>query len=158
MVMGNAYREGDTLIYDHLHRRSRKSEEFATYPQNVLKTHGDFIYRLLASSAAKVKIVYGKPAQRHMLQAMKMTAILLWGPFKGVIIFLLHEENFQNQDSNYMFRKVLLFVAHQQKMLYQRQMSNDSILQDLTLEVAIKLADPSLKFDPNYYRMKAWQT
>ena len=52
----------------------------------------------------------------------------------------------------------MLFAAHPQKMLYQRQMSNDSILQDLTLEVAIKLADPSLKFDPNYYRMKAWQT
>ena len=103
MVMGNAYREGDTLIYDHLHRRSRKSEGFATYPQNVLKTHVDFTYRLLASSAAKVEIVYGKPAQRHMLQAMKMTAIPLWSPFKGVIIFLLHEENFQNQDSNYMF-------------------------------------------------------
>ncbi len=36
-------------------------------------------------------------------------------------------------------------------------MDNDAILQDLTLEVAAKMADPSLKFNPNYYRMKAWQ-
>ncbi len=77
MVMGNAYRGGDTLIYDYLYRRSRKSEGFATYPQNVLKTHVDFTYRLLALSATKVEIVYKKPAQRHMLQAMKITGISL---------------------------------------------------------------------------------
>ena len=72
-----------------------------------------------------------------MFQAMKMTGIPLWGPFEGVFIFLLHEENLQNRDSNYIFRKVLLFAAHPQKMFYQQQMDNDAILQDLTLEAHI---------------------
>ncbi|KAF2183111.1 hypothetical protein K469DRAFT_213507 [Zopfia rhizophila CBS 207.26] len=34
MVMGNAYRENETLIYDHLHRRSRKSDGLESFPEN----------------------------------------------------------------------------------------------------------------------------
>ena len=82
--MDNACREGETLIYDHLHRRSKNSEGLATYPENVLHTHEDFTYRIMESSAAKVDIVYGKPMQNWILQRIKMTSILLWGPFEGV--------------------------------------------------------------------------
>lgn len=53
-----------------------------------------------------------------MLQATKMTGIPLWGPFEVFFIFLLHEENLQNRDSNYIFRKGLLLAAHPQNMFY----------------------------------------
>ena len=39
MVMGNACRENETLIYDHLHRRSKKSEGLENYPENLVECH-----------------------------------------------------------------------------------------------------------------------
>lgn len=155
--MGNAYREGETLMYDHLHRRSMNSEGLDAYPENVLYTHENFTYGIMESSAAKVDIVYGKRVQNRILQRMKMTSIPLWGPFEGVFLFLLHEDNFQNQEKDYMFRKVLLFVTHPQRMLYLPKMDISAILQDRTLEVAVRITDPSIKFNPKYYQTRAWE-
>lgn len=154
--MGNAFRKGDTLIYDYLHRRSRRSEGLTTYPTNVLNAHEEFTRRILESSAAKVEIVYGKAVQKRILETMKTTVIPLWGHFQGVFLFLLHEVNFQNHDERYMFRKVLLFAAHPQHMFYQRRGFDH--IQDRILEAAVLMADPSLNFNPNYFKHRLWES
>jgi hypothetical protein len=69
MIMGNAYREGNTLIYDQLHRRSKASDGLSCYPAKVVQAHEDFTYQLMESSAAKVEVVYGKPVQTNHQKA-----------------------------------------------------------------------------------------
>ena len=61
MVMANALRERETLMYDHLHRRSKRSEGLRTYPENVLHVYEEFTHRIIESSAAKVEVIYGEP-------------------------------------------------------------------------------------------------
>jgi hypothetical protein len=80
MVMGNAYRENETLIYDHLHRWSKKSEGLENYPENVVECHEQFTQKIMESSHAKVEVVYGRQVQARVLHSgPKITAIPLWG-------------------------------------------------------------------------------
>lgn len=79
------------------------------------------------------------------------------GSFRRRFFFLLHEDSFQNQEKDHMFRKVLLFATHPQRMFYQRKMDNSFIQQDRTLEVAVRIADSSIKFNPKYYQTRAWE-
>jgi len=85
MVMGNAYRENETLIYDHLHRRSKKSEGLENYPENVVECHEQFTQKIMESSHAKVEVVYGRQVQARVLHSgLKTTAIPLWGSFANI--------------------------------------------------------------------------
>jgi hypothetical protein len=59
MVMGNAFPQ-DTLIFDHLHRRSMDCEDLEDYPTAVLAAHERHTHTLIASSAAKVILTYGQ--------------------------------------------------------------------------------------------------
>ena len=86
---------------------------------------------------------------------MKTMTIPLWGRFQGVCLILLHEDNFQNQDSKSMFRKILLFAAHPQRMLYSR--TGPGLNQNRTLEAAVLMADPSINFSPTYFQTRAWE-
>jgi hypothetical protein len=99
MVMGTAFQEGETLLFDHLHRRSRESDCIEQYPQTVLDTHEEFTHQIMASSAAKVEIVYGRSVQKRILQTMKTSMLPLWGRFKGIFLVLLHECNFCGKTS-----------------------------------------------------------
>lgn len=59
MIMNNnAFRE-NTLMFDHIHRRSCNCEDIENYPPQVLQVHEDFTKRIMAPSAAKVEIEYG---------------------------------------------------------------------------------------------------
>jgi hypothetical protein len=86
----------------------------------------------------------------------KITAFPLWGPFYGIVLFLLHEDNFANQDHNYKFRKALIFLAHPQRMFYQSIKSRESISQDLALRAALLMArvdlNQDINYDPEYYQ------
>ncbi|KAF2664912.1 hypothetical protein BT63DRAFT_79303 [Microthyrium microscopicum] len=157
MVMGNGFREGNTLIYDQIHRRSKDSDGLNNYPESVIQAHEDFTYQLMESSAAKVEIIYGRPVQKRIMKRLRMTIIPLWERFEGLFLFLLHEGNFVNHSQDFMFRKVLVFAAHPQRLLYAAKGSTESVRQDKVLEIALQIADPSIIFDPKYYQNREWE-
>lgn len=98
MVMGNAYRENETLIYDHLNRWSRKSEGLENYPENVVEYYEQFTQKIMESSHAKVEVVYGRQVQARVLHSgPKITAILLWGSFANIVLYFVHEDNPENK-------------------------------------------------------------
>src|SRR5204863_9431023 len=89
MIMGNSFTEGDTLMFDHVHRRSATSEAIATYPETVLSAHEAFTHQIMSSSAARVEVIYGQHVQRRILKTMKCSLLPLWGPYSGVFLVLL---------------------------------------------------------------------
>ena len=156
MVMGNAFRQGESLLFDHLHRRSIKSKGLEQYPQTVIDAHEEFTRQLMASSAAKVEIVYGRIVQRRILQTMSCDILPLWGPINEILLFLVHENNFNNADKAFLYRKVLLFATHPQRMFYESRGSSIAIRQDPTFEVASYIADLKIDVDIEYYQSKKW--
>jgi hypothetical protein len=58
----------NTLMYDHLHRRSIDCEDINNYPSQVLHVHEDFSKRIMASSSAKVELVYGQKVRDRILK------------------------------------------------------------------------------------------
>ncbi|KAL8745041.1 MAG: hypothetical protein Q9190_002790 [Brigantiaea leucoxantha] len=156
MVMGNAFRRGETLLFDHLHRRDSESEGLKTYPQDVIRAHEDFTWYLMAFSAAKVEIVYGRVVQERILKKMECTVLPLWARFSGVLLILIHESNFDNAERQYKYRKIMLFVAHPHRMFYEQRGSLTTIRQDLTFEVASLITSLEISVDTEYYQSKKW--
>jgi hypothetical protein len=105
MIMGNAYRPNDTLLYDHLSRRSRKSNGLATYPEKVIEAHENFSFRIMESSAAKAEIVYGRPAQKRVFSRIKSTCIPLWGDYETVLSFCCTRIGAKSQTTGTCFEK-----------------------------------------------------
>jgi hypothetical protein len=42
MVIGNVYKPGNTLLFDHIHRRELTSEAIEEYHEKVLEYHENF--------------------------------------------------------------------------------------------------------------------
>ena len=82
MIMGNGFQEGKTLLFDHLHQQSVRSDGLKTYSETVINTHEDFTRQIMGSSAAKVEIVYGCHVQKRILKIMKCSLLPLWDHFK----------------------------------------------------------------------------
>lgn len=158
MVMGNAYRENETLIYDHLHRRSKKSEGLENYPENVVECHEQFTQKIMESSHARVEVVYGRQVQARVLHlGLKITAIPLWGSFANIVLYFVHEDNFANKRPGHRFRKVLLFATHPQRMFYEREGGEIAARQGRILEAAVRIADATITFQADYYQAKRWR-
>ena len=156
MVMGNAFRQGESLLFDHLHRRSAKSEGLEQYPQCVISAHEEFTRQLMASSAAKVEIIYGRIVQRRILQTMTCYILPLWGRFSKILLVLVHESNFNNAEKAFMYRRVMLFATHPQRMFYEQKGSSVAVRQDLTFEAASYITDLKVSVDIEYYQSKRW--
>ena len=156
MVMGNAFQEGETLLFDSLHRRSVKLEGFDQYPQAVINAHKEFTYQIMDSSAAKVEVVYGRAVQNRILQTMTCYVLPLWGRFSGILLVLVYESNFNNAEEGFMFRKVIFLATHPQRMFYEREGSSVTVQQDLTFEVASCIADLKVNMDLKYYQSTRW--
>lgn len=158
MIMGNGFREGKTLLFDHLHRQSAKSEGLRTYPETVINTHEDFTRQIMGSSAAKVEIVYGRHVQKRILKIMKCSLLPLWDRFKGIFLVLVHECNFHNADQEFRFRKVIIFATHPQRFFTESKGSTIAVRQDLMIEVARHLGALEVDFDPEYYQAQNWRS
>jgi hypothetical protein len=158
MIMGNGFQEGKTLLFDHLHRQSAKSEGLKTYPETVINTHEDFTHQIMGSSAAKVEIVYGRHVQKRILKIMKCSLLPLWDRFKGIFLALVHECNFHNADKEFRFRKVILFATHPQRFFTESKGSTIAVRQDLMIEVARCLGALEADFDPEYYQAQNWRS
>jgi hypothetical protein len=156
MVMGNAYRKGETLLYDHLHRRSVKSDGLEQLPKIILHLHEQFIHRILGLSAAKVEFVYGQHVQKRILETMQSTILPLWGLFEKIFLVLIHKSNFGNKVEEYRFRKILMFATHPQRLFYEPHGSQVALQQDMSFQAAGLITEVGCEIDPMYYPLQKW--
>ena len=154
MVMGNLYRP-DTLLFDHLHRRCRKSRGLERLPPQVLKCHEDFTRDIRESKLAKVELIHGDKIHLVAFADYKFTPLPLWSPYEGVILFLAHEEKFRNADARYKFRRICLLVAQPQSLMYELKGSPRSSLHDLIHKAASKMTGIDVK--EFYFRQQQWK-
>lgn len=104
---------------------------------------------------AKVELIRGDNIHLRTFAEYKFTPLSLWGPFEGVILFLAHEEYFRNADARYKFRRICLFVAHPQHLMYESKESPQSSLHDLIHKAASKMTGVSVK--EFYFRQQHWK-
>ncbi|KAL8896174.1 MAG: hypothetical protein Q9192_003224, partial [Flavoplaca navasiana] len=110
----------------------------------------------MASSAANVEVIYGRIVQRRILQTMSCDTLPLWGRFSEILLVLVHESNFDNAEKAFLYRKVMLFATHPQRMFYEPKGSSVAIRQDLTFEAASYITDLKVSVDIEYYQSKRW--
>ena len=118
MIMGNASRKDETLVFDHMHRRSDQSRGLEEYPTQIIDRHEALTRQILESSQAKVIIIYGKKVQERIMgdPDYKLTILPLWDPLDGYYIAIDHKINYKNADKEFIVRRILLFAAHPQRL------------------------------------------
>ena len=157
--MGNAYGAEHTVMFDHLHRRSADSEGIETYSPKVLAVHEEFT-RIEESLHAKVAIVYGEKVQKRILnnQHRQFVALPLWDWLDGIVLIAESESGFDNQVQGEVFRRVLLFARHPQRLFYEKEGSSILIDQDRITKAAVLMSNESITYQENYYRQRRWPT
>lgn len=98
MVMGNVVGKGKTLLFDHLHIRSRDFEEPVEYPSAVLKVHKDSTLKITGSFVPEAETIYGRLVENRILKTMTCDILPLWARFEGILLLLPQERNFQNAE------------------------------------------------------------
>ena len=78
IVNHNAFRQ-NTLMFDHIHRRSCNCEDIENYPPQVLQVHEGFTKRIMASSAAKVEIAYGQKVRDRFIKGFQPSDLVALG-------------------------------------------------------------------------------
>jgi hypothetical protein len=156
MIMNNNAFRQNTLMFDHIHRRSCNCEDIENYPPQVLQDHEDFTKRIMASSAAKVEIAYGQKVRDRLVKAFNPLILPLWGDYDGILLGLIPEHLFHNAQEPYEYRKAVLFAAHPQFMFGQK--SNNVWLkrQDYITKAAVLMADPEVEFNDRYYQSRTF--
>lgn len=158
MVMGNVYRENKTLTYDHLHRRSKKSDGLERFPEKVVECHEHTTQKIVELSHVTVEVPYGRHIQARVLQSgLQLTAIPLWDSFTNIVLYFVHEDNFENEQPGHQFRKIILFATHPQRTFYEPKDGEIAFRQDRILEVAVQIIDATINFQADYYQNKRWQ-
>ncbi|PCH05607.1 Hypothetical protein PENO1_021470 [Penicillium occitanis (nom. inval.)] len=156
MVMGNAYQPGETLLFDHIHRREARSEAIEKYPSNVLQCHEDFTSAIAQSMQAKVEIVYGQKVQSRLLQTQAIQILPLWGKFEGLILFLALEKGYSNQDSRFQLRRIMLMASHPQHIFYCARNSDTTLHQEKIMEAATLMTNNAVPWVDGYFTQKKW--
>lgn len=77
MIMGNAFRKDETLVFDHMHRRSDQSRGLEECPKQIIDRHEALTRQILESSQAKVIIMYGKKFRERMIGDAKYQLTIL---------------------------------------------------------------------------------
>jgi len=160
MVMGSAY-TADTLLFNHVHRRSKRSEalEGTEYPAQVLAAHLQFTSEIAQSMSAKVEILYGVKVREEILKTQEVELLPLWADFEGITLFLAYEESYPNRDPKHVFRRIMLMASHHQHMFYTQANTDIALRQEMTLEAAVRMASTGnvmLPWVPGYYAEKKW--
>ncbi|KAL9635971.1 MAG: hypothetical protein Q9204_002423 [Flavoplaca sp. TL-2023a] len=110
----------------------------------------------MASSAAKVEVIYGRIIQRRILQTMLCDILPFWGRFSEIPLVLIYESNFNSAEKAFLYRKVMLFATHPQRMFHETKGSSVAVRQDLTFEAASYITDLKVSVDIEYYQSKRW--
>ncbi len=132
MIMNNGYKQGETLIFDHLHRRSKKSDGVKTYPHEILQCREGFTRQIYEFMTSPVVIIYGQTVQERVLRHMQIehTIFPLWDRADGVFLVLFHEKSFSNAEPGHKIRRIGLFASHPQRLFYKPQDSPIAQMQD----------------------------
>jgi hypothetical protein len=157
MVMGTAYTDHTTLMYDQVCRRDDNSYGSTKYPPFVREVHRKFARDIMESSEAKVEIVYGKKAREAIMMdsSLEKTPLPLWGPYHGTILILIHESSFKNSQW-YRFRKVIVCAHHPERLFHDKIEGLYLTSQENSIAAAATMA--CVPHIPNYYRERLWQT
>ena len=133
MILENGYAENKALIMDHLHDRSHTSEDITEVDSPTLQRHEEFTSEILESLEAKVVIVYSSKVQNRLIAIRDLVHMQLWGEHSEVSIALDLEKNYKFSDDNYRFRRVCLFTAHPNRIMWQTKGNSALIRQDSIL-------------------------
>lgn len=148
--MENAFEPGKTVIFDHLHHRSRSCEDIENIQSQILRRHESF------TSEAKVIIVYGVKVQKRLLESRVFTFLPRWDEYDGVLVVLDRECTYREPDVKYKFRRAFLFAKHLNYLIYQQKGNKVLIRQDVITKAAANMAGVGYLVKPNFYRDKLW--
>ncbi|MCJ1360291.1 MAG: hypothetical protein MMC33_010296 [Icmadophila ericetorum] len=140
MIMNNGYKQGETLIFDHLHRRSKKSDGVKTYPHEKL-------HHYLRADGARKSITPHANRAHH---------IPLWDRADGVFLVLFHEKSFSNAEPGHKIRRIGLFASHPQCLFYEPQDSPIAQMQDKIIGIATEMVPGAVPVIEKYYSKKKW--
>ena len=159
LIMSNAFRKDQTLLFDHMHRRSEQPKGLEEYPTQVRQCHKTFIRQLLESSQAKVVMIYEKKVQDRIMRNPNydLTILPLWDTLDGYFIAIDHENNYHNADEGFRARRILVFAAHPQRLFYEPIQSERSKNQDLITFIATCMAATGLICKDQYYANRLWR-
>jgi len=158
MIMNNGYKQGETLIFDHLHRRSKKSDGVKTYPHEILQCHEGFTRQIYEFMTSPVVIINGQTVQERVLRHMQIehTIFPLWDRADGVFLVLLHEKSFSNAEPGHKIRRIGLFASHPQRLFYKPQDSPIAQMQDKIIGIATEMVPGAIPVIEKYYSKKKW--
>jgi hypothetical protein len=107
---------------------------------------------------AKVEVIYGKKAMQLLVTDSKVqiTPLPLWGDYTGVVLYLLHEDNFDNAQEGYTFRRAALSAYHPQRLFYDTANGAFVTLQEKIVAAAAAMA--GMNHIPGYYVNRLWNT
>lgn len=77
MLIDNAFQRGHTMMLDHVHRRSCDCDGVEDENSCIIKRRESFTFDILASSEAKIIILYGGKVQKRLLKVRKLAFFLL---------------------------------------------------------------------------------
>lgn len=83
----------------------------------------------------------------------KYDVFLLWGGFESDNIALEYESDFENAQPGHLYRRILVFVLHPNRLFYRR--APESINQDQLIKVAANIAQ--VHFVEGYYTEEIWR-
>ena len=148
------------MIFDHLHRRFARSEGLKEYPRSIIERHETFIRRICESIEAKVVILLrlqvttsgflGMPTSNSSFCAFGIGS-------KAYFFSLDHESNYENANTMFRLRRVLLFAVHPQRIFYEPRGSATLTRQDKITLAAVQMAGGVINCTPDYYASKRWQ-
>ena len=115
LIMANSFVIGKTFIYDHLARREIV-DGLVDYPENILRCHEAWLFRMRKNMLAKIEILYGRHVQRRMLKICDLERLSLWGKYSGIAVYL--EWMPGNPESPKELTRLLIFAMHPQLFLF----------------------------------------
>jgi hypothetical protein len=150
LIMANTFVRGKTLIYDHIARREIV-DGLLDYPEQILRCHEAWLSALRDNMLAKVEIVYGRVAQKRMLEICDFEQLTLWGEHREVTVYL-EWISCDDQISRTLIR-FLVFAMHPQVFLlpWGRKFAKK---QDFLTSIAHSLA--SLNYNDGFYQNWDW--
>ena len=113
--MANRSVKGKTLIYDHLARREIV-DGLVDYPENILRCHEAWLFKMRKNMLAKVKILYGRHIQRRTLKICDLERLSLWAKHSGIAVYL--EWLPGDPESPRKLTRFLVFAMHPQLFLF----------------------------------------
>ena len=108
---------------------------------------------------AKVEIIYGRKVEGRMRIRQSFECLPLWDKYEGVEVLFALEEDYENPDHKYKFRRAMVMVSHPQKMVWEQKHGALATKQDRSIEVAWLMAKGpgKLSFVPYYYSERKWK-